>query len=325
VAVDLREAYVSYAAGPLDLRAGRLVETWGVGDLVFINDLFPKDWDAFFSGRSLEYLKLGVDAFEARLSAGRYAVTVVAIPTFTPDRLPGERFDVGHPPLRTVDSPPAPSASSAQLAARLSGQLGPLDLALYAQRGFWRTPSLVIDPTVSPPRAVALYPALSTFGASLQANAGGGTLSAEAGYYDSRDDREGVDPAIPDSQGRALVGYQLPLAGELAAGAQVYLEQSLAHAARPGALPGAVAERERRWLVTARIHDLFWYQSVRATLFAAWSPTDRDLLVAPELDWRPLDDLGLTVGANLLGGRASGYFGRLARDSLVYLRVRFDF
>jgi hypothetical protein len=35
--------------------------TWGVGDLLFINDVFPKDWESFFSGRPPEYLKLGVD------------------------------------------------------------------------------------------------------------------------------------------------------------------------------------------------------------------------------------------------------------------------
>ena len=41
----------------LDLRAGRQVLTWGTGDLVFLNDLFPKDFVSFFIGRDDEFLK----------------------------------------------------------------------------------------------------------------------------------------------------------------------------------------------------------------------------------------------------------------------------
>jgi len=59
---DLREAYAGFRTGRLDLRLGWQIVTWGVGDLFFINDVFPKDWESFFSGRPMEYLKRGVDA-----------------------------------------------------------------------------------------------------------------------------------------------------------------------------------------------------------------------------------------------------------------------
>jgi hypothetical protein len=64
---DLREAF--FLVNPLefaDLKIGRQIMTWGTGDLLFINDLFPKDWEAFFIGRDDEYLKAPADA--ARLS-----------------------------------------------------------------------------------------------------------------------------------------------------------------------------------------------------------------------------------------------------------------
>ncbi|MDA8092232.1 MAG: hypothetical protein M0Z61_18650, partial [Nitrospiraceae bacterium] len=54
---ELREGFVEYTSDKWDARIGRQIITWGVGDLVFINDVFPKDYDAFFSGRPLEYLK----------------------------------------------------------------------------------------------------------------------------------------------------------------------------------------------------------------------------------------------------------------------------
>ena len=59
--LELREGYLDFTASKWDLRVGRQVITWGLGDLVFINDVFPKDYEAFFSGRPLEYMKKGID------------------------------------------------------------------------------------------------------------------------------------------------------------------------------------------------------------------------------------------------------------------------
>jgi hypothetical protein len=64
--IDLREASVVYSPFDfMDLKLGRQILTWGTGDLVFINDLFPKDWQAFFIGRDTEYLKAPSDAIKA--------------------------------------------------------------------------------------------------------------------------------------------------------------------------------------------------------------------------------------------------------------------
>jgi len=47
--LDIREAYVDLDLKNFNIRAGRQIITWGVGDLVFINDVFPKNWIAFLS------------------------------------------------------------------------------------------------------------------------------------------------------------------------------------------------------------------------------------------------------------------------------------
>ncbi len=41
----------------VNLKIGRQVFTWGTGDYLFINDLFPKDYESFYIGRDDEYLK----------------------------------------------------------------------------------------------------------------------------------------------------------------------------------------------------------------------------------------------------------------------------
>ena len=50
--VDVREANVQlFPTDNMDIKVGRQILTWGTGDLLFINDMFPKDWQAFFIGR----------------------------------------------------------------------------------------------------------------------------------------------------------------------------------------------------------------------------------------------------------------------------------
>ena len=86
--LDLREAYLDFTRGKADFRIGRQIATWGVGDLLFINDVFPKNWVSFFSGRPLEYLKVGVDALRGRYSSDVLNVELLIIPRFEPDTLP---------------------------------------------------------------------------------------------------------------------------------------------------------------------------------------------------------------------------------------------
>jgi hypothetical protein len=62
--IGLREAWTKFNAfgDHLEVRAGRQPTTWGTGDLLFINDLFPKDYVSFFIGREDQYLKGPSDA-----------------------------------------------------------------------------------------------------------------------------------------------------------------------------------------------------------------------------------------------------------------------
>ena len=66
--LDLREANILIRPLEIvDLKIGRQILTWGTGDLIFINDLFPKDWNSFIIGRDLEYLKAPSDALKISL------------------------------------------------------------------------------------------------------------------------------------------------------------------------------------------------------------------------------------------------------------------
>ncbi len=328
---DLREAYAGYAKGPLDFRLGRQIITWGVGDLFFINDVFPKDWESFFSGRPMEYLKLGVDGLRTRYSSEPINAELLVIPFFTPDTMPSEeRFLFFNPfsevpDQRTVE--PESTYSNTELALRLYRQVSDFDLSLYATQGFWHSPSMKVDNPVMPTVATTFYPALSVYGASAQRNISGGVLSLETGYYDSRDDRKGDDPTVPNSQWRALIGYQYQLWEDFTAGIQAYSEYMENYGAYRDSLPkGSPVQDKFRGVLSTRLTQFLEYQTWKLTLFAAYSPTDEDYFIQPEVSYKITDNISITGGANIWGGeKETTFFGQFDKSDNVYANARFDF
>ena len=327
----VREAYVDYARGPLDLRVGRQIVTWGVGDLVFINDVFPKDWNAFFSGRPIEYLKLGADAAKIQLSTPELNAELVVIPFFQPDNLPNPQRFLFFDPFPAVSNrtlrQPASTTGNTEFALRLYGRLLNSDVSVYAYRGFWRQPAFRPDQFPMATQLRGFYPQLSVYGASVQHNVGNSLISGEAGYYDSRDDHGGRDPAIPNSQVRLLAGYQRQLASEFTLGAQYYAEIMTEYSAYQANLPPTFPVQDRvRHLVTLRLTKFLKYQTWRLSWFSLYSPSDQDALLIPEV-WHAINDrLSVAVGANIFAGtRPSTFLGQFDRNDNAYGSIRFDF
>ncbi len=329
--IDLREAYVDYTTGDFDFRLGRQVATWGVGDLLFINDVFPKDWVSFFSGRPLEYLKTGVDGFRTRYSSQLLNGELFVIPVFTPDEVPtSERFLLFDPfaavPVRD-EQRPEKTYDNTELALRLYRKIGDFDVSVNAYRGFWRTPSMKADSLASPVRVMAFYPDLSVYGFSAQGSALGGILSFETGYYHSRADEDGGNPTVPNSQVRYLLGYQRQLREDFTLGVQYYREIMQDHAAYRRALPaGFPSQKEYRDTVTLRLEQLLRHQTWKLSLFTFYSPADNDYLVQLEASYKFSDNLAVTLGANIFGGeKDTTFLGQFDENDNVYLSVRFDF
>jgi hypothetical protein len=328
---DLREAYVGYHSGPIDVRVGRQILTWGVGDLFFINDVFPKDWESFFSGRPMEYLKRGVDAVRFQYSSEALNVDLVTTPFFRSDALPSpKRFFLYNPfrrpPQQRETKPPA-QAENTEVALRLYRRLAGLDVSVYGYRGFWRTPGMRPETTDGALGILRFYPRLVLWGLSAQRNWLEGVLSVEAGRYDSRDDPGGADPAIPNSHWRLLAGYQRQLARELTANFQGYTEIMSRYDAYRQFLPRGTPVQDRvRGVFSVRLTQFWGYQNWKFAVFGAYSPTDEDSFFQPEISHRLSDKVSVGLGANFFGGRRyDSFFGQMRRDDNVYVTARFDF
>lgn len=328
--LEVREAYVDLQLGKFDVRAGRQIITWGVGDLVFINDVFPKDWVAFLSGRPLEYLKFGSDGLNVNVYGEVVSAQVVAIPFYQPDVLPqGERL-VAYDPFPSasgrIETKPENSLENTQLALRLYRYLGQFDVSLYAYRGFYPSPPGMRfnqDTGI----VTIFHPRLNVYGASMQRAFLTGVLSLEAGYYDSREDTDGTDPAIENAQVRLLVGYQRALGENFTLGLQYYGEQIQKHSQYAQSLPPGFPQRkELRHTLSLRLTQLFKYQTVRLSFFTFYSPNEEDYYVNPEVQYQLGDGVWLAAGSIILGGKKDDtFFGQFEKNDNVYFVLRYAF
>ncbi|MEX2498678.1 MAG: hypothetical protein WD397_07370 [Wenzhouxiangellaceae bacterium] len=330
--LDLREAYLATPLGEsMDVRAGRQVLTWGVGDLLFLNDLFPKDWNSFFAGRDVEYLKAPSDSVRVAFFGGVLNLDVVYTPKFDPDRfLDNRRLSFFDPRFgRVVGNdvefrPQRPDDwfGDDEWAVRLHRMLGAWEVAGYGYRGFWKSPE-GFDPVSGQP----LFPRLSAWGGSIRGPLHTGILSAETSWYRSRDDLSGTDPFLPNSQFRFLFGYEQEIVPDLTLGGQYYLERTLDFdALKRNQPPGFAAPDENRHLFTLRATLMTHSQNVTWSLFTFASPSDQDAYFRGSWEWKATDAWYLTAGFNLFEGRdRDSFFGQFETNSNAYLGVRYGF
>lgn len=329
---DLREAFVmANAASFLDLKLGRQILTWGTGDLVFINDLFPKDFVSFFIGRDTEYLKAPSDSAKASVFTRYLNVDLVYTPRFDADRyINGERISfyspvagglVGHDAVVRVDRPDRWFRDD-EIAVRLYQNVGAFELATYGYRGYWKSPG-----GADPARGEATFPRLTVGGASIRGPLAGGIANAELGYYWSEDDTSGSDPAVNNSELRLLFGYERELAKDLSVGAQYYLERMAHHSDYRRSLPAGVRERdENRHILTVRVTQRLLQQNLTLGLFAYWSPSDRDGYLRPNVQYKIDDHWLVEAGGNVfVGDRKDTFFGQFDRNTNAYVSARYGF
>ncbi len=236
--LDVREAFFTTTPVEwMDLKIGRQIQTWGVGDLMFINDVFPKDWISFFAGRQDAYLKAPSDAIRFSLFPGLSAIEAIDISLMpfaqsdlnlmtegrfaSRDPLLGQLLRDGRlTPTQTTST----EWNNAELAARLQlGAVKGFTTALYTYKGRWNNPlAMRLDSqtfTFSP-----YFAKLQVYGASSRGAALGGIVSVEGGYYYSEEDENGDNPLIPNSSLRYLALYERSLTTTLDIGVQYYGE-----------------------------------------------------------------------------------------------------
>ncbi|MBZ0166414.1 MAG: hypothetical protein K8I00_06360, partial [Candidatus Omnitrophica bacterium] len=315
----------------LDVKVGRQVLTWGTGDYLFINDLFPKDYISFFTGRDDEYLKKPSDAIKLSFypAWGNLDFIVAAFEPNTTAK--GDRlafYDVFTGGIAGRDSErellePARQADNLEYFLRYYRNMGSNELALYYFRGFDKNPTSI----KSPLERQLFYRRLDVYGWSLRGPFAGGIGNAEFGYYNSREDSAGTDRLIENSAVKMMAGYAKDLGNDLKIGFQYLYEQRLDYDNyTAGLLPGDLSFDDDRHLLTQRITKQLRHQTVTLTVFNFYSPSDGDGYVRPSVSYDWTDQWKVTVGANIpWGDDVYTEFGQMQKNKNIYVRARYSF
>lgn len=330
--LDLREANFALTPAPfIDLKIGRQILTWGTGDLLFINDLFPKDWNSFFIGRDEEYLKAPSDAVKVSFYNNLVNLDIIYSPRFDADRyIDGRRISywnemlgrrAGRDAVVWADKPNG-WFDDHEVAWRFFKNLRGYELALYGYRGFWKSPG-----GMDPMSRIATFPELSAYGVSARGVVSKGVANIEIGYYDSEDDRSGTDPFVRNSEFRFLLGYEQEVAKDFTVAAQYYLEHMMDyHNYKSNLLPGARAADENRQVLTLRLTKLLMNQNLTLSLFMYYSPTDQDAYLRPRIHYKITDRWSIEMGGNgFIGKDEHTFFGQFEKNSNIYACVRYSF
>ncbi|WP_372806303.1 hypothetical protein [Pontiella sp.] len=331
--IDLREFNLLFT--PIDwadMKVGRQILTWGTGDLLFINDLFPKDWNSFMLGRDEEYLKAPSDAIYASFFPAIGSIDVAYMPQMDADRyVDGSRLSYWSPMAQEITGTEFNARErdgwfqDHELSARFYRPLLNWEGALYGYHGFWKSP-VGMDLA----EGEAYFPRLNVWGASAKGSVGNGLANVELGYYDSREQTDATQ-MVPNDEFRWLMGYEREIAKDLNAGVQYYLEWMMDHDDYEqdyNALFGstAAARDEFRHVLTLRLTKMLMNQNLVVGLFTFYSPSDNDAYFRPVATYKVNDHWTVSANGNFfVGEHDHTFFGQMRKNSNVNLGLRYSF
>ena len=308
-----------------DVKVGQQILTWGTGDYVFLNDLFPKDFQSFFAGRDDDYLK--APSLSAKVSGffDWANIDLVLTPKFTPDNyINGDYFSF-FSPFAGINVAPgfdvsgSNKTSSAELALRIYKTIDSTEYAFYAYQGFHKSPASFTD--IGEP----YFSTLNVYGASALMPFASGLLNLEMAYYNSADDATGTNPLIPNDQSRWLVGYEQELVKNVTASVQLYLERThdydrlVANSLSPEYDPS-----ENRILFTQRLMYRAMQQTLTLNAFNFYSTSDKDGYLKLSADYSPVDQWQLSGGFNLFYGEDRfSFFKQFEDASNAFVRFKY--
>jgi len=330
VRLDIREANMSLSpASWLDFKIGRQILTWGKGDLLFINDLFPKDFQSFFVGRELEYLKAPSDALKTNLYIKGFQLNIIYTPKFDPDIFPtGERLTFYDPTIgyrgeqnQLPYAQPDQWFRDDEYALRLKRNVKGFDLALYGYHGFWKSPAGFDIST-----GLYQFPSMSAIGFRGEGALLGGITSIEFGAYLS-EDNDGTDPLINNSQLRWILGYARDFKNDWKASLQYYQEHITHYDALLASTPlSSIVPDQTQHTITLRLEKMLQQQKWRASLFTFYNVSAKDIYLRPNLSYKLTDAWKIDVGANVFAGVLdTTFWSQFSQSNNIYLGIKWSY
>lgn len=192
--VELREAYLSYAKGGLDLRVGRQIVVWGVADALRITDcVSPCDYTEFLA-QDYDDIRMPVNGLRAKYTYRNVTFEAVCNPVADFFILPIDESNPWAVSLTAATLPctidlesgkPAKKLRNLEWGGRISANLSGIDFSVSALRTWNKMPAMELALSTDGKTLLATgrYPRMTMLGADCSLPVGQFVVRGETACY----------------------------------------------------------------------------------------------------------------------------------------------
>ncbi len=342
--VELSEAYMdlySFPSSSMDIRLGRQIINWGTADGINpTSNICPDDLEMLLDFGN----HLGVNAFKGTYYASSATFECVYIPTFTPARLPPPEYAAALVSAYSsgMDLPPGVSlegftqqdelpyndlGESSQFAVKLATFARGFDLSLSYYYGRDDLPlpgALSLQDSV----ITLIYPRLQVIGGDFAGSLGSAGFWGEGGLFLPEEVLLEI-PGLPsvviqesDPYTRFVAGSDYTFRNGVYVNAQVL--HGFLHERGSDNLNDYLAFRVEQ----DAMGDKLTIIPISVLLSVSdWEAPEENYGVAyvPELRYKPVDNVEMTVSCSVLHGEGDNMFSQLGDLDDLFLKVRASF
>lgn len=327
--MELREAYLAYAKGNLDLRVGRQIVVWGVADALRLTDcVSPCDYTEFLA-QDYDDIRMPVNALRTRYTWRSVTFEAICNPVADFFILPTDRHN---PWALTLPSAPLPYTidlesckpekrlRNMEYGGRITTNLSGIDFSLSVLRTWNKMPALSL--TVSDNGKSLLvkgeYRRMTMLGADCSLPVGQFVLRGEAACY--------FDEAQSRGVGKDVVcrnTYNILAGVDWYPGNDWNFSAQYCHKYTAGNLDGLSVYRHAG-LATARLSKELLRNTLKLSSFAYIDVANGGVFNRISASYALNDQIELTTGYDFFHAD-KGKFAMYKQNSEVWLKAKYSF
>ncbi|HXN05586.1 MAG TPA: DUF1302 family protein [Nitrospiria bacterium] len=330
----LREGYVEWNAGPLDIRVGRQIVVWGRADQINPTDnLTPRDYTLLFTDDNDQ--RIGATALKASTYFNDISLQAVWIPYFRPNTIPIAPIP---PPLNLVIT--EPDSALGQWGVKIEKTGGAFDGSISYFDGFDLNPDASLDvifvQSNQPPilNLKFSYHRIRVIGIDGATTVGKYGLRGEAAYTFT-ENGDGTDPYVKNPFFFMVLGSDRTFYENLNINLQ-YIFRMIDKYSDPmnAPTPQMVVVEEALLSnqldqtshgMSYRIGDKWLNDTLEAEVAGIYMFTRHDYMVRPKIAYAFTDHVKGLVAAEIFRGPDLSFFGYLWGNSKVFTELSYFF
>ena len=321
----LREAYFDYAGKYLEVKAGRQIITWGVADGLRLTDLIsPMDYTEFMAN-DYDDIRVPVNAINLKYPGESFSAELVFVPVPEYFVMPSGEDNPWTMPVPAgvsmdLSGTPEKRLKNSEVGGRLRFFLENLDFSLTALRTFNKSPITVagFDPVAKSAVIKGVYEPMNVVGGDVSIPAGELVIRGEVAAY------FGEPIALKNSMDywhrssfNALIGIDWYAGDNWTIMAQ-YMHKAIMD------YQSVLGTEQNTSMITARISKELLNNTLKLSVYGMFDVDNVGFYVRPAADYLLNDQITISLGADLLGGRR-GTFKTYRKNTQMWVKGKFYF